>query len=476
MGIQQVIVLEMINPTLQPVPAQKPTPDGTTASATIVRSSHTERNGMNKKVLSVLLGAALMVGATACGADSSNNSDLRQNENAKTTISVFTWGYPAEKQAREQQAQLYMDTHPDINVKIEVSPDYDRKLATMLSSNNGPDVFEVSDDWFHLWKDQLVDLKQYSDRDGLNLDTLFAERALQGYWTPEGKLEGMPIGLCPFVMAVNTDLFKSAGVEVPTGKWTWDEVLAAAQKITKGDGADKVYGMSDSWVYDQTMPFYFGGDYYNEDKTKVTINQPESVKGFQFWSDLMHKHKVMPDFDAAAGVQGNQRFFSGKAGMAPINMWDIQDFVSQIGDSFNWDLVSMPTEASSGLTPVWSIVEGYGIWQGSKQKDAAWDYIKWATTDPASLKLSSIAAIPMTPEGMNLVVGQDFGKKLNLQKFVDAVPNAILTLPGGAFSEVSDAVNENLNSIKKGGDVKTALDKAAADAQPVLDRIWKSKK
>jgi len=185
-----------------------------------------------------VLTIASLAALSACSS-SAKSSDLRQNSSAKTTLSVFTWGYPAEKKARESQAQLYMDTHPNVNVAIEVSPDYDRKLATMLTSN-GPDVFEVSDDWFHLYKDQLVDVKTYADRDGLDLNTLFSKRALQGLSNPDGKVEGMPIGLCPFVMAVNLDLFKAAGVVVPTGKWTWDEVLAAAKAITKGTGADKV--------------------------------------------------------------------------------------------------------------------------------------------------------------------------------------------------------------------------------------------
>lgn len=426
-----------------------------------------------RKRLAGVLAVALISGLTACGsADNSGASDLDQNEDAATTIRVFTWGYPAEKQAREQQAQLYMDTHPDVNVVVEVSPDYDRKLATMLASGDGPDVFEMSDDWFHLYKDELVDINELAQEDGLDLEATFLPRALEGYWTPEGKLEGLPIGLCPFVMAVNVDLFEAAGVDVPEGPWTWDEALSAAQAITTGEGTDRVYGLSDSWVYDQTMPFYFGGDYYNEDKTQSIINEPESVQGFQFLADLMHKYEVMPGFDDASGVQGNQRFFAGQAGMIPVNMWDILDFQSQIGDSFEWDLVSMPTEASTGLTPVWSIVEGYGIWQGSENQEAAWDYIKWATTDPASLELSAIAAIPMTPDGTDLVLEQDFGRDLNLQAFVDAVPNAILTLPGGAFGEVGDVVNENLDAIKRGEDVQTALDQAAEDTQPVLDRIW----
>lgn len=429
---------------------------------------------MRKRLVAVLA-VALISALTACGGsdNSENSSDLDQNEDAETTIRVFTWGYPAEKQAREQQAQLYMDTHPNVNVVIEVSPDYDRKLATMLAaSGNGPDVFEISDDWFHLYEDELADINEFVEQDGLDLDATFHPRALEGFWTPEGKLEGLPIGLCPFVMAVNLDLLEAAGVEVPEGEWTWDAVLAAAQAMTTGEGADKVYGMSDSWVYDQIMPFYFGGDYYNEDKTQSIINEPESVQGFQFLSDLMHKYGVMPGFEDAAGVQGNQRFFAGNAGMVPVNMWDILDFESQIGDSFEWDLVSMPTEASTGLTPVWSIVEGYGIWQGSENQEAAWDYIKWATTDPASLELSAIAAVPMTTDGMDLVLQQDFGTELNLQAFVDAVPNSILTLPGGAFGEVGDVVNENLNAIKRGEDVQTALDKAAEESQPVLERIW----
>jgi len=54
-----------------------------------------------------------------------------------------------------------------------------------------------------------------------------------------------------------------------------------------------------------------------------------------------------------------------------------------------------------------------------------------------------------------------------------ASPSTRLTLPGGAFAAVSDAVNQNLNDIKRGSAVQPVLDKAAVQAQPVLDRIWK---
>ena len=426
-----------------------------------------------KRILAALVSLFLLATPLVSAFAADGSSELRQNEGAEFEIRVFTWGYPAEKLAREQQAQRYMDKHPDVNILIEVSPDYDRKLAAMLNSGEGPDVFEICDDWFHLWQHELTDLKPYVERDGMVLEDIYAPRAFEGFWTPEGKLEGLPIGLCPTIMAVNKDLFAQAGVEVPAGSWTWDEALDAALKITTGEGADKVYGLADNWMYDQITPYYTGGSYYSEDRRTIVATAPETLAGMQFYYDLIHKYKVYPDFDAAAGVQGNQRFYAGKAAMIPINMWDILDFVSQIGDAFDWDLIMMPTTASTGLTPLWSIVEGYGIWEGSSNKEAAWEFIKWATTDPEALELSAIAAVPLTHNGSELLLKQDFGRPLNLQKFVDAVEFAILSQPGGAFQEVNDIISENLNDLKKGTrTVEEIAESIVKQAQPALDRSW----
>ena len=426
-----------------------------------------------KRTLVILMAMLLLCTTWVPALATAESTELRQNKDAATTIRVFTWGYPAEKLAREQQAQLYMDTHPDVNILVEVSPDYDRKLAAMLNSGDGPDVFETSDDWFHLWQDELTDLNEFVKRDGMKVEEIFEPRALAGFWTPEGKLESLPIGLCPTIMAVNKDLFAAAGVEVPSGKWTWEDARDIAIKLTSGEGADKVYGFADNWMYDQLVPYFTGGSYYSEDRKSIVANSPESVAGLQFYHELIHKYKVYPDFNAAAGVQGNQRFYAGKAAMVPINMWDILDFVSQIGDAFDWDLIMMPSSSVTGKVQLWSIVEGYGIWEGSNNKEAAWEYIKWATTDPAALKLSAIAAVPLAKDGAKLVVEQDFGRKLDLQKFADAVQFAILTQPGGAFQEVNDIISENINDLKKDArSIEEIVKSIVEQAQPALDRAW----
>jgi multiple sugar transport system substrate-binding protein len=420
-------------------------------------------------------GAALMLGMLllfgACTKDASSTAASAGSSAGGKEISVFTWGFPAEKLAREEQVRRYTELHPDVKINLEVSPDYDRKLATMLASGDGPDVFETSDDWFHLYNKELTDLRPFIQRDGVDL-SIYYDRSLSGFRLPDGKLESLPIGLCPFALAVNKDIFAAAGITaLPQGPWTWDDLIQAAQAVTQGTGANKIYGLTDHWVWQQILPFYYGGGYYNKDFTQLALDTPESIKGVQFFADLMYKYKIMPTFEESSGLLAEQRFFGGRSGLMPINLWDIYNFVQNIGDSFEWDLVMMPTMKESGLTPVWSIVEGYGIWEGSKNKDAAWDFIKWATTDSESLALASVAAIPPTHDAASIFTAYDFGAPLNLQVFIDTIPNAILSIPGGPFAQVNDTINEYWDTLKQGqgaADVTAGVNEITARARPIL--------
>jgi multiple sugar transport system substrate-binding protein len=420
-------------------------------------------------VTAAVLALAGMFFLDSCSKSGSASGTAAPSGGGKV-ISVFTWGFPAEKLAREQQVKRFMELHPDMTLNLEVSPDYDRKLATMLASNDGPDVFETSDDWFHLYNKELADLMPFVQRDSIDL-SIYYERSLSGFRLPGGKLESLPIGLCPFALAVNTDLFDAAGITLPEGPWTWDELIKAAQAVTQGSGMSKVYGLTDHWVWQQILPFYYGGGYYSKDFKALALDSPESIKGVQFFADLMYKYKIMPTFEESSGLLAEQRFFGGRAGFMPINLWDIYNFVQNIGDSFKWKLVMMPTMAESGLTPVWSIVEGYGIWEGSKNKDTAWEFIKWATTAPESLSLASVAAIPPTHDAASIFVAYDFGAPLNLQVYIDTIPNAILSIPGGPFQQVNDTINEYWDTLKRGegaNDVRPGVEEICARARPIL--------
>jgi multiple sugar transport system substrate-binding protein len=394
---------------------------------------------MKKSISALLVSASLVFALSGCSGSSSTSS---KDANGKTEITVFTWGFPAEKTAREAQAKLFNQTHKDVEVKITVSPDYDRKLDALIAGKNAPDVFETSSDWYHIRMDlgQLVDLNPYVKKDNLDLNQYYP-RMINDFKTFDGtKLESMPIGMATFAMAINEDLFKKNGVTIPDPEkgWTWDEALQAAQKITSGSGTEKIYGMSDHWMYQQLAGYFYGGTYTDPKFTKIEVNSPEAIKGIQFASDLMYKYHVMPDATAAKGLASAQRFYAGKSGMVPVNNWDIPDVGSNIGNKFNWEIVPMPTMTETGKAPTWYITEGYGISTQSKHKDAAWEFVKWVTTDPEALKLASNAAIPSTKDAATSFInlGKVGDKELNLKPYLSAIDNAVPSPFGGIFAKM----------------------------------------
>lgn len=445
---------------------------------------------MKKKIFSVLLVSVMALAAlggcsgSGSGSGSAGSGADDGGKQGKVKISVFTWGYPAEKTAREEQAKLFNQTHDDVQVEILVSPDYDRKLDAMIAANDAPDVFETSSDWYHVRSDlgQLVDLNEYVQRDGFDLSQYY-DTMIGDFKTFDGKLESLPIGMATFAMAINKDLFKAAGAELPDPDkgWTWEQCLEAAKKITSGEGAGKIYGLSDLWMYQQIASYLYGGRYTTPDFSEAVVNTPESIKGFQFITDLMYKYKVMPDATAAAGLASAQRFYAGQAGIMPINNWDIPDFITNIGDKFDWDIVPMPTVPETGKSPSWYITEGYGISSSSKNKDAAWEFVKWVTSDPDALNLASIAAIPPTKESADSFINsnQVGGKTLNLKPYLTALDNAVPSPFGGMFAEMgTDLTNlwQEIDSNKAyQQDVTPAIQNFQSQLQTKLDDLHNSK-
>ena len=68
----------------------------------------------------------------------------------------------------------------------------------------------------------------------------------------------MPFNSSAPVMYFNKNAFKEAGLDPEKTIWTYDEVLAAAKKLTKKDASGKVtqYGVGFtwySWIFEQEL-------------------------------------------------------------------------------------------------------------------------------------------------------------------------------------------------------------------------------
>lgn len=255
--------------------------------------------------------------------------------------------------------------------------DQQAKLITLIVSGSPPDVF-----WTHanisptMVKLNLVapfDTYIKNDKD-FKLTNYF-ESALKNY-EAGGKQYGIPREATAMVMVVNKELFQKNGVGLPTDNWTWDDFLKAAQAMSK-PSANQTWGTS-QWGGKLSMAYYpyvkvwsEGGDLLDATRTKFTLHQSPGVDQIQWLADLMHKFKVAPTTDEYPGATLKEAWATGRIGMVP-SIPVITDYKDA---TFDWDYYPLPRGSKGRVTR--SASAGHSMTAASKNKDAAWEVIKF---------------------------------------------------------------------------------------------------
>jgi ABC-type glycerol-3-phosphate transport system substrate-binding protein len=183
-------------------------------------------------------------------------------QQAQTEVQYATWD-ETRRPIDEKVIAAFETTHPNIKVKYNLVPwdAYWQKAAAMTA---GGVTFDV------MWMN-LDNLPFYVSQGALEPLTLTADEEkvvpkamIAPYRTSTGTVYGIPLGPQAVSVYVNRDLFKKRGVPIPTKAWTFDQLLAAAQKLTYKEGNKKFWGINaqDLQVdleYGMSFFYTFGG-------------------------------------------------------------------------------------------------------------------------------------------------------------------------------------------------------------------------
>ncbi|MCB0243455.1 MAG: sugar ABC transporter substrate-binding protein, partial [Anaerolineae bacterium] len=263
---------------------------------------------MRSKRLAVLLGLvmvlALMLSACTPPATPVSQAPAAEQPAAEqptaqaepVTITWAFWGGPEELASAQMVADAFMAEHPQIKIETWNQPwdDYFTKIQALWASGDAKAIPDIA----FLWP-----TPQYAAEGVLeNLDTYIKDSGydLGDYWpgllesaSYQGSVYGFPRDNEVNVLYYNKDLFDAAGVAYPDENWTWDDLKAAAEKLTVKDG-DTVtqyalameggIGKVSTWINQN------GGaivdDYVNP--SKCMLDAPESVEALTFFADLMN--------------------------------------------------------------------------------------------------------------------------------------------------------------------------------------------
>jgi multiple sugar transport system substrate-binding protein len=166
----------------------------------------------------------------------------------------------------------------------------------------------------------------------------------------------------------------------PQGGWTWEEYLDISRRLTKdtdGDGRIDVWGTANQPVYNRwpAWVWMWGGDVFNADATRCTMDDEKSIAGFKFFADLCLKEHVSPRPDLTELEMFDDRFASGVTAIIPNSRYMYKRFLKTRKLNFNWDVAPMPRgPAAQATTFIWG---GNCIFRKTKHPREAWEFLKF---------------------------------------------------------------------------------------------------
>ncbi len=208
----------------------------------------------------------------------------------------------------------------------------------------------------------------------------------------QGKIYGLPFYGESSCLMYRKDLLAAAKIKVPE---TMDELLAASKALTK----DGVYGICLKGNRDQASNGYiwpmflhsFGGEYFDKNH-KPIFNGPEGQKATQLFADLM---KYAPP--GAVNMTWNEVQVAIAQGQAAMTI-DATNFApvfetgstSKVAGKIGYAPVP---RGPKGRYPAIAVAS-LNINSNSKHKDAAFEFIKWATSAELQKKMASNGVRP----------------------------------------------------------------------------------
>jgi multiple sugar transport system substrate-binding protein len=379
----------------------------------------------------------------------------------------------------QQIIQNFEDQNPNVIVQLEPvsGRDYYARLLTQLAAKAAPDIMQIGDDAVpsFVTKDAFVPLDTY-----LQDSNFDASIYLPGLLDP-GKVDGkqylLPKDYSPLAVYYNKKLFDEANVPYPVEGWTWEDLLATAQKLTLKDASGNVtqWGIQLPAAWTTGFEYWVaaaGGSLISQDGKSFAgaMDSPEVARAVQFYADLYNKHQVAPqpaDMNSFGG--GNSEFANGKAAMMLFGRWPQAGF--KTNPNISLGVVAPPKDKVRANILFWG---GFGIATSSQEADTAFKYLSYVSGEPGAQvwKDWALPAVKSVADSSGLSKDPIEGVWIGELNYL--APRAYTFTP--YWNETADpALRKVLESVilDPNADVTALLAQAAKDAQAALDKLGK---
>lgn len=276
----------------------------------------------------------------------------------------------------------------------------------------------------------LHSLNHFADDAEYNLDDIFP--LVRNGLSADGNLYALPLYSETSFTFYRTDLFEAAGVEVPTEQITYTEFAEMAAALH--DPENGVYGTcqrgkagwGENMAFVGTLANAFGARWFDEEWIPQ-LDSAEWNNAITYYVNLMNESG--PPGASANGHNENRALFAdGKcatwvdatSAAGAIRNPDTSN-VADVTDFFQAPM----QETSNGTGWFWSWA--LAIPESSQNKDAAEDFLKWATSAEYFELVGETKGWVAVPSGTRISIEED-PRRIEAAPFAPTIVDAIMSV------------------------------------------------
>lgn len=294
---------------------------------------------------------------------------------------------------QEMLVQFQKD-HPEINVFYVPDPaDVEERLLVDMQAGTAPDVFAACCSYFPIVAQEefTLDLRPYVEAD-LDKETIddWDPAQYKSFFTQDGRQYGLPKYHGALALYFNKDLLDQYKVDYPDGSWDYDDYLNAMKMLTDdrdGDGKIDLWGsmMDISWDRIQVHVNGWGG-HFNDPKNPATslMAEPESLQALEWIRARMWDDRVMASFLDVNNLGTRDAFVGQRVAMVEDGSWALKDILAN--STFRVGVAPFPAGPVRRVTL--ATTDGFGIYKGTQNPQAAWNLLKFLISKEYGLAMA----------------------------------------------------------------------------------------
>ncbi|MDR2656128.1 MAG: sugar ABC transporter substrate-binding protein [Oscillospiraceae bacterium] len=350
----------------------------------------------------------------------------------------------------------YVAAHPNVTIEMVDlgSADYMVLLSTQLSGGADFDVLAIKDipGYVNLVRqNHLEPLNDYIASAGI--DTSLYGGTVEQIAIDDQVYE-LPFRSDFWLVYYNKALFDAAGVEYPSNDMTIAQYDELARKMTSGEGDAKVYGDHfHTWRSTVSLFAILDG------KNTIVDGTYDFLAPTYEWVLAEQNDGICQDYATlkTSSTHYSGVFFNNQTAMLNMGTWFIATQIAKIKEgeskSTEWGVVKYPHPEGVPAGTTLGTITGLSVNANSTKKEAALDFLKFATGPEGAAVVASTGTIPaiMSDEVVASIASVDGFPADDASKEALKVTKAYLEMPLHEKSaDIETILNEGHDNIMTG--------------------------